>query len=153
MPRIHVFTSAAGNYLSKVNVLFDSLERHHPDWHRHLVLVEDWPDTELHSMHLDANVYQVRDLEIPDWRCWAFGHTMIELCTAVKPFMLQHLLAREDCDLVLYFDPDIAVYSRLDDIVGSLNEASILLTPHQTNPERNLEGVISQEISSLGDRV
>ena len=68
MSRIHVFTSAAGNYLPKVKVLFDSLTEHHPEWQRHLLLVEDWPDSELASVALEAEIHQPRDLDIPDWR-------------------------------------------------------------------------------------
>ena len=113
MSRIHVFTSAAGNYLPKVKVLFDSLAEHHPEWQRHLLLVEDWPDSELASVALEAEIHQPRDLDIPDWRPWAFCHSMVELCTAVKPFMLKQLLARHDCDAVVSLDPDIWVFSAL----------------------------------------
>ena len=47
MSRIHVFTSAAGNYLPKVKVLFDSLAEHHPEWQRHLLLVSQYPHLKL----------------------------------------------------------------------------------------------------------
>ena len=131
MSRIHVFTSAAGNYLPKVKVLFDSLAVHHPEWQRHLLLVEDWPEAQCAAVALDAELHQPRDLDIPDWRPWAFCHSMVELCTAVKPFMLKQLLAREDCDAVVYLDPDICVFSVLSDVVAALNNHAILLTPHQ----------------------
>jgi hypothetical protein len=54
MSRIHVFTSAAGNYLPKVKVLFDSLAVHHPEWQRHLLLVEDWPEEQCEGVALDG---------------------------------------------------------------------------------------------------
>jgi hypothetical protein len=41
------------------------------------------------------------------------------------------------------------VFSRLDDIIDSLGAYDVLLTPHQTKPEKSLEGVIDQEICSL----
>lgn len=131
MSRIHVFTSAAGNYLPKVRVLFDSIAEHQPDWQRHLLLVEDWTDAECAALALDAEVCQPRDLAIPDWRPWAFCHSMVELCTAVKPFVLRQLLARDDCDAVVYLDPDICVFSPLVDVTAALDEHAILLTPHQ----------------------
>ena len=149
MSRIHVFTSAAGNYLPKVKVLFDSLAEHHPDWQRHLLLVEDWPDSEVGSVSLEAEIHQPRDLDIPDWRPWAFCHSMVELCTAVKPFMLQQLLAREDCDAAVYLDPDICVFSALSDVVEALDDHAILLTPHQSVPETSLAGVMANELTSL----
>ena len=149
MSRIHVFTSAAGNYLPKVKVLFDSLAEHHPEWQRHLLLVEDWPDSELVSLSLEADIHQPRDLDIPDWRPWAFCHSVVELCTAVKPFMLKQLLKRDDCAAVVYLDPDICVYSALSDVVAALDDHSILLTPHQSAPEASLAGVMANELTSL----
>ena len=149
MSRIHVFTSAAGNYLPKVSVLFDSIAEHQPDWHRHLLLVEDWTDAECAALQLDAEICQPRDLDIPDWRPWAFCHAMVELCTAVKPFMLRQLLAREDCDAVVYLDPDICVFSPLGDVTSALHDHAILLTPHQAQPETALAGVMSNELTSL----
>ncbi len=146
---IHVFTSAAANYLPKVRVLFESIRKHHPDWKLHLLLVEDLKAEALAQLKVDASVIQLRDLEIPSWRAWAFGHSIVELCTAVKPFMLQRLLRMPNTRGVLYFDPDIALYSCLDDLLAEFDSHSILLTPHQTTPEIGLESVISQEITSL----
>jgi hypothetical protein len=144
-----VFTSAAANYLPKVRVLFDSLTEHHPEWRQHLLLVEDWSGPQCDALNISAEVVQPRDLDIPNWRQWSFCHDLVELCTAVKPYMLSKLLAREDCDAVLYFDPDIKLFSRLDDLLGEFSTSSILLTPHQVHPESSLEAIISQEISSL----
>ena len=149
MSRIHVFTSAAGNYVPKVRVLFDSLAEHQPDWQRHLLLVEDWADADCTALALEAEICQPRDLEIPDWRPWAFCHSMVELCTAVKPFMLKQLLARDDCDAVIYLDPDIRVFSSLADVTAKLDEHAILLTPHQAQPETSLAGVMANELTSL----
>ncbi len=149
MAQIHVYTSAAANYLPKVAALFASIVEQHPEWQCHLLLVEDMDDSALGALALPWPTVQVRDLDIPSWRPWAFCHSIVELCTAVKPFMLQRLLARDDCDGVLYFDPDILLFSRLDDVLAALQSASILLTPHQTHPEQSLEAVIGNEITSL----
>lgn len=147
--QVHVFTSAAANYLPKVRVLFDSLTEHHPEWRQHLLLVEDWSEAQCAALNLNAEVFLPRDLDIPNWRQWSFCHDLVELCTATKPFMLKRLLKREDCDAVLYFDPDIVLFSRLDDLLSPFAEASILLTPHQVDPESQIEAIISQEITSL----
>ena len=147
--QVHVFTSAAANYLPKVRVLFDSLTEHHPEWRQHLLLVEDWSGPQCAALNLNAEVVQPRDLDIPNWRQWSFCHDLVELCTAVKPYMLCKLLVREDCDAVLYFDPDIKLFSRLDDLLGEFSTSSVLLTPHQVHPESSIEAIISQEISSL----
>jgi len=149
MKRIHVFTSLGLNYLPKARALFRSLRKNHPEFILHLALADEARGLiNVESEPFD-NVIPLSSLEIPHWRGWAFCHDIVELATAIKPFVLRKLLNREDCSKVIYFDPDIVVFSRLDDILKSLDEMNILLTPHQIVPESSLEGVIDNEISSL----
>lgn len=149
MSKVHVFTSCALNYLPKARVLFNSLRKHHPEFVLHLALADDPRGlVRLENEPFD-DLMTISDLGIPDWKAWAFCHPIVELCTAIKPFALLRLLAREDCGKVLYFDPDIAVFSRLDDIVQALDEIDIALTPHQLTPETSIRSVIDNEITSL----
>jgi hypothetical protein len=149
MPDIHLFTSAALNYIPKVRMLFQSLRQHHPEWRLHLALADELrPNVDLHKESFDE-VCSVGELDIPAWRGWVFCHTIVELATAIKSFMLARLLNQSGCKKVIYLDPDTVVFSRLDDIVEALNEASIVLTPHQTRPEHSLAAVIDNEICSL----
>ena len=39
--QVHVYTSAALNYLPKVRTLFSSLRRHHPEWKLHLLVADE----------------------------------------------------------------------------------------------------------------
>jgi len=142
----HVFTSAALNYLPKVRVLFNSLKRLHPEWVLHLWLIEE--KTTLYFPDADS-VHTIEELNIHDWRSWAFGHTLVELATAVKPFILKKLLVDQKATNVLYFDPDIVVFSRLDEIIQELKSSSIVLTPHITTPEQEIKKVVDNEICSL----
>lgn len=147
---VHVFTSAAVNYLPKVRMLFNSLRKHHPDWTLHLALADALPEDLDQSREPLDGITPADTLGIPDWKGWAFCHTITELATAIKPWMLEHLLSLSgEGGKVLYLDPDTVVFSRLDDIIEALDEASIVLTPHQTKPESNLAAVIDNEICSL----
>lgn len=149
MSEIHVFTSAAFNYIPKVRMLFQSIREFHPEWRLHLVLADEIrPNIDLSQEPFDK-VWPVAELDIPSWRGWAFCHSIVELATAIKPFMLAKLLAQPGCKKVIYLDPDTVVFSRLDDIVEALDSANILLTPHQTIPEQSLSAVIDNEICSL----
>ncbi len=144
-----VFTSAALNYIPKVRLLFKSLRELHPEIELHLALSDVLPgDVDLGGEPLDE-VHPLATLDIPDVQGWAFCHNIVELSTAIKPFMLQKLLAREDVGRVLYFDPDMVLFSRVDDLLEALDEANILLTPHQIEPETRLSAVIDNEICSL----
>lgn len=149
MSEIHVFTSAAFNYIPKVRMLFQSLRKHHPEWRLNLVLADEMrPNVDLSQEPFDR-IWVASDLGIPDWRGWAYCHSIVELATAIKPFMLAHLLKLPECQKVIYLDPDTVAFSRLDDIVMLLDNANIVLTPHQTQPEQTLAAVMDNEICSL----
>lgn len=149
MKKLHIFTSAACNYIPKVRMLFQSLRKHHPEAVLHLALADEMvPVFDLEREPFDE-VATVADLDIPDWRGWAFCHSIVELATAIKPFYMAKLLQRDDCGQVLYLDPDMVVFSRLDDIVEALDSANIVLTPHQIEAESSLAAIIDNEICSL----
>lgn len=147
---VQVFTSAALNYIPKVRMLFHSLRRHHPDWKLHLLLADQLPDDlDISQEPFDA-ITPIVDLQIDDWKGWAFCHSITELATAIKPWMLDRLLNEsEEGAKVIYLDPDTVVFSPLTDILEALDEATVVLTPHQTRPESSLPAVIDNEICSL----
>ncbi|MCS7299818.1 MAG: glycosyl transferase [Spirochaetia bacterium] len=144
---IYIFTSIAANYLPKARVLAKSLKKFHPEFKLYLVIdkIPEW--FELKSEPFDDFIlYQ--DLNIPNFKSWIFKYSLLEMCTAVKPYVFLHLF-QNDPSAVLYFDPDIVVFSRLDDLIEYFNEFSILLTPHQTEPETIHDAIIDNEICSL----
>lgn len=147
--KIHVFTSAACNYIPKVRVLIDSIKKWHPEWMIHLALSDKLPeDIDLSAERFDE-IHPADSLDIPDFLGWSFCHSIVELSTAIKPFMLKKLLDREDCAGVIYLDPDTVLFSRLDDILAALEESNIALTPHQVTPENSVTAVMDNEICSL----
>jgi hypothetical protein len=148
-PRLHVFTSAAVNYLPKVRALCRSIRKHHPEAMIHLALADERPAWLTPEGEPFDSVLEIGSLGIPDWRPWSFMHSIVELSTAIKPFALKHLLSRPDCGSVLYFDPDMVLFSRVDDILERLAESSLVLTPHQSVPEKTKAAVIDNEITSL----
>lgn len=147
---INVYTSAALNYIPKVRLLFNSLRHFHPDWKLHLLLADELPaDLDTSDEPFDA-ITSVRDLGIASWKGWAFCHSITELATAIKPWMLEKLLLESgDNGKVIYLDPDTVAFSPLDDIIEALEESTIVLTPHQSRPESDLSAVMDNEICSL----
>lgn len=146
---LHVFTSAAVNYLPKVRVLCESIKKHHPEAVVHLALADERPAWLDPAKEPFDDVMPIDTLGIPDWRRWAFTHDIVELSTAIKPFALARLLERPDCGAVLYFDPDMVLFSRVDDILGTLAHSNVALTPHQVKPEATRDAIIDNEICSL----
>lgn len=149
MPTIHIFTSAAFNYIPKVRLLAQSVKKFHPDWHFHLALPEPMAQGQDLSAEPFDKVWPIDTLDIPHWKAWAFCHGLVELATAIKPFLLHKLLQEEKVEQVIYLDPDIVVFSPLDDILEALRNTNIVLTPHQSAPEENLPAVMDNEICSL----
>jgi hypothetical protein len=147
---IHVFTSAAVNYLPKVRLLLASLKKYHPEFIVHLALPDKKPDWLSANKEGIESIITIDDLEIPEKKAWIFKHNIVELSTAIKPFILHRLLNQKDCTAVLYFDPDIVLFSRLDDLLEKLYTGSIALTPHLAQPVQsdNLESIKEHEIYS-----
>ncbi|MEA1647530.1 hypothetical protein UAJ10_00685 [Nitrospirillum sp. BR 11164] len=150
MPKIHCYTSISFSYLDRARILAETVRRHHPDWTMWLLLSDDAPP----GFHFDLaeedfdHVVNIRDLGIEAYRSWAFGHDVVELCTAVKGPMM-HKLISEGAEFVVYLDPDIAVFSPLDHVVDMLSRHSVILTPHIATPESSLAGILDNEIGSL----
>lgn len=149
MKRIHVFTSAACNYIPKVRALAESIRKWHPEWVFHLALSDRVPTGRDLSSESFDEVHPAENLGIPDFIGWAFCHSIVELSTAIKPFLLMQLLEREDCEGVVYLDPDTVVFSRLDEVVEVMSDANVALTPHQVTPETGLAAVMDNEVGSL----
>lgn len=149
---MHFFTSINLNYLAKARVLACSVKQHHPDSFFTLMLCER-PGTvalDLASEPFDQVLY-LQDLSIPasNLEAWIFGHSVVELCTAVKPFALREIVRRCQGDIVVYLDPDIQVFSPLNFIEARLQDSGVLLTPHLLEPVPNDEEIRLHEISCL----
>lgn len=146
---LHIFTCAAVNYLPKVRILCRSIREHHPEATIHLALADErpqWLDTAGEPFD---SILEIATLGIPNWRPWTFVHSIVELSTAIKPFALRGLLELPDCETVLYFDPDMVLFSRVDDILATLATSNLALTPHQTKPDETLEAILDNEVASL----
>ena len=146
---IHCFTSFTFSYLSRAKILLQTLRAAHPDWTIWAVMVDEPVDGEDFGLEREFDrVVYAKDLGFPEFRKWLFKHDIVEASTAVKGKMLQHLL-EQGAEKVVYLDPDIAVFSSLQGIVDRLDEYSIILTPHQVEPN-NSEGLMKDnELTSL----
>ena len=145
---MHVYTSITTNYLPKARVLATSLKRIHPDAVFHLMLA-DAPPPEVDLGQPFDTVLKLHDLGISDWKAWAFKHSLVELCTAVKGSAALEIVRRHKPDVLFYLDPDIVVFGRLDGLVEALKRHGVLLTPHLTEPEIELAAIEDNEICAL----
>ena len=147
---MHFYTSININYFSKARILAKSVKRYCKNARFSLILSDKMPD----NINIDEepfdDIITIDSLGIPvdNLYLWIFIHTTVELCTAVKGQALVRFL-EEGSEKVVYLDPDIVVYNDLKDIAVMLDEHDVLLTPHQTIPEKTKQGIIDNEICSL----
>jgi glycosyltransferase involved in cell wall biosynthesis len=145
----HIYTSLAANYLAKARVLAQSVKKFHPEFLFHVVLCDAVPDWFSLEQEPFDSLITLHDLGLKNPEQWIFKHTLVELSTAVKGFVLERLLAAPGCTQVLYLDPDIVVLSPLDRLLAEFANASILLTPHIAEPEATAEAILDNEVSVL----
>ncbi len=147
--KVHAFTSITSNYIPKARVLARSLKSVFPDLCFHLCLNDVPPSGFDMNVEPFDRLMLVEDLEIPNKKGWIFSHSVVELCTAVKGFAFQEIFNKTDAEHVFFFDPDIVVLGRFEELLQHLDRGSLLLTPHLTEPEKDLEAVADNEIASL----
>lgn len=147
---MHFYTSININYLPKARVLAKSIRKWIPDARFSLVFSDAWPEELPFSEEPFDDLIPVEELGIPveNLNFWIYEHTVVELCTAVKGQALVKFL-EEGSDKVVYLDPDIVVYDTLEGIDALLDTYDVLLTPHQTHPETDMNDIIHNEICSL----
>ena len=150
MSNNHFYTSCTNNYLPLARVLAKSLKKFHPSGYFHLVLCDSLQDSfDLDNEDFD-NVITIADLEIPNLKPWLFKHSVVELCTAVKGAAARYIMQSYDsCENVIYFDPDIAIFSPLEELIGNFEHSDILITPHQLQPEKIYSAIAENEIAFL----
>jgi len=146
---VHAYTSITSNYLPKARVLAESVKRTDPNVQFHLVLSDVPPvGFDLAAEPFD-NLITIEQLVTEDFAGWVFKHSVVELCTAVKGAAMVHLFEHVGAEQVFYFDPDIVVFGRLDELQSELAQANLVLTPHLTDPESTDRGILDNEVSSL----
>ncbi len=128
-------TIVSKNYLAYARTLADSYKKHHPE-HDFLVILVDRADGYISGTLPggSAEVIELAYIAIPDLSRFIYRYSIMELNTAVKPFVLADLFRRRGYETLLYIDPDIFVFRPLTHIYAALQGASIVLTPHMRRP-------------------
>jgi len=113
--------------------MVDSFLLHHPQGRAFLLVVDDRDGCFDPSQEHFTLITPV-ELNIPDFEQMAFRYTVMELCIALKPFLLEHLFRCFDLQTLWYVDSDICFYSPDQHIQELLQTYQIVLTPHILSP-------------------
>ena len=131
MPSTSLCTIIAKNYVAAARTLCRSWREHHPDAECY-VLVVDETEGFLDAAHEPFTLIRLPQLSLSAVEQMAFKYSVVELCTAVKPFLMDYLLRVHPVDRLVYLDPDILVTASLESVLATLDDegADMLLTPH-----------------------
>lgn len=129
MNRNAIVTIVSNNYFSQALCLLKSIRKIHKEELELFVVVVDEKSNLVDYSESEANVIFAKDLGIKDFMYYAMKYNVIEFNTFVKPFVLEKLLCKYD--RVLYMDPDICIFNRLDEIYSTLDKFDMVLTPHK----------------------
>ena len=127
-----ICTIIAKNYAPFARVLARSFVEHHPEG-RCFALVIDDIEGYLDAAKEPFELVTPADLDIADFDRMAALYDVLELSTAVKPWLLAYLLGERGCERIVYLDPDIQVLGSLERIDELVAEHGLVVTPHLTD--------------------
>ena len=130
---MNICTIIAKNYVAHARVLAESFKEHHPEGTCY-VLVIDEIEGYIDATSEPFELVTPDQLDIEDYEHMAAIYDVLEFSTAVKPWLLRYLLDERGLERVAYFDPDIRIYDRLDEIEELTREHELVLIPHITSP-------------------
>ena len=125
-----VFTVCNLGYLNKALVLAESVHRTN-NLQTNIFVFDKKTEVNVNKDHVKLR--WIEDYAPKDFLHLAFMYNVIELTTALKPF-LASIMAKE-YSRVLFFDPDVMVFEKLDVVFNNLKNNDFLLTPHQSSIE------------------
>jgi len=128
------FTVVTKSYLAFARAMAGQLKKFHPDIPL-VVFLADNPDGCFDPIKEPFPVVELRDyLPGPLLETMPAYYTAFEFCNALKGFAHLHLASKPGLNCWLYLDADIFVCGSFDRIFSTINEYSILLTPHILHP-------------------
>ncbi len=128
-----ICTIIAKNYAAHARVLAESFLEHNPGQTCYVLVIDDtagYIDASSEPFELVAPA----QLGIDDYEHMAAIYDVLELSTAVKPWLLAHLLEERGLERIAYLDPDIRLYDKLEEIDTLTREHGLVLIPHITTP-------------------
>ncbi|MEA2467861.1 MAG: hypothetical protein QOJ57_1987, partial [Thermoleophilaceae bacterium] len=125
---MRICTIAARNYLPHARVLATSYARHNEGAACTVLLLDD-PEARVTDAGEPFRIVRPAEIGLDAFEEMAAIYDTIELATAVKPWLLRHLLKRDRAP-VAYLDPDIRFYGPIGDLPRLLEAHPLVLTPH-----------------------
>src|SRR5688572_30154886 len=115
--------------------MFGSLAKHHAEIKTYIFLVDHPDDRVDYSFFAPAEVVIVDDSIVEGFSAMVGRYTIIELNTAIRPFVIRFLnRIQSEANKIYYLDPDLYIYDRLDTTDAILSGEDVVITPHFLQP-------------------
>ena len=148
------FTIVAKNYIGLAKLLGKSIKNTTQDVDFYIFIADE---IGTNSILNEDNIFEARktlhQYTESEWINMSYKYNLTEFCTAIKPYCFKYLFEDLGYEKSMYFDPDIYVYSSLNQLYNQLDTYSIIVTPHILYPcmEEDRERVLLQSgIYNLG---
>lgn len=132
---LNIVTIIAKNYLAQARVLTASFKKYNPDGKVFVFVVDDigsyFDPKDEDFIYISCDELQS---DIRNFEGFRFQYTILELCTALKPYALRYLFKKFNLKNIAYFDPDILITASLKPLIELLDQHTFILTPHITQP-------------------
>lgn len=123
------FTICSNNYLAQAKTLGDSWLQYHPDFSFKIVLA-DVVNPAIDYSFCPYEIVLAHELGISYFKELVQKYGVVELNTAIKPDAFIFLFNSTHSDCIVYLDPDILIFSKLTELIDSMNLHRFAVTPH-----------------------
>ena len=113
MLSMNICTIIAKNYLAHARVLAESFSEHHPEGTCYVLVIDD-VDGYIDAAAEPFELVTPAQLDLEDYERMAAIYDVLELSTAVKPWLLSYLLNKRATERIVYFDPELQILHRPD---------------------------------------
>ena len=143
-------TIIAKNYVAHARVLARSYLQHHPGSAFRVLVIDD-TEGFIDPANEPFELVTPAQLDIDHFERMAVTYDVLELSTAVKPWLLRWMLARSRGTGTLYLDPDMRVHAPLTHVFDAVRSHGLVLSPHNLEPmPRDGKRPNEQDILSAG---
>ena len=144
-----IFTICSVNYLAQAKTLAESLNVFHPELKLVVGLTDRVAGKEIDLTYFEElNLLEVDKIGIDNFEQMCERYDITELNTAVKPYFFQYFFQYSDIKTVVYFDPDIYIFQKLDRLFTQLEHQNVVVTPHICSPLPT-DGHLPDQLSHL----
>lgn len=144
--KISAFTIIASNYILQASILIESYTKLHPDHNFYLIFIDDKKKNIKNAISINAseigNITNLNEIR--------FKYDITEYSTCLKPYVFEYIFKKHASEKIMYIDPDICFYNRINFVIDKLDFYDCVLIPHISKPYSDSYSPTEIEIAKVG---